>query len=133
MEQQPTRRAGSTGGESEDASSLAAAYKRAAEEDQGSSVIITRTGEGEGKGEGGGGGDQIDTATEDTIMRLLPSACRQGILYRVSPVPGGIDMVVLLGSTVGGAGVFSGMDGAWFDRVCAHLAVPAAGQEGGDR
>lgn len=111
---------GSTGGEENDASSLATAYKRAAEEDQGSSVVIRRTSEG--------GGDPIDTATENTVMSLLPSACRQGILFRVSPVPGGIDMVVLLGSTVGGVGVFSGMDGGWFERVCAYLAVPAAGR-----
>lgn len=121
MEQTKCRVGSTEGEESNDASSLATAYKRAAEEDQGSSVIITRTSKG--------GSDPIDTANEDTVMSLLPSACRQGILFRVSPVPGGINMAILLGSTVGGVGVFSGMDGGWFERVCVHLVVPPACRE----
>lgn len=37
----------------------------------------------------------------------------------------GGDVVVVLGSTLGGSGVFSGMDGAWFERVCLQLAFGA--------
>lgn len=70
---------------------------------------------------------------DEAIMQLLPSSCRQGILCWVSPLHGGGvsggngEVAVLLGSTLSGAGVFSGMDGAWFERVCANLALAAAG------
>lgn len=70
-------------------------------------------------------------------MQLLPAACRQAVLCRVSPAPGGDgggggggavggDVVVVLGSTLAGSGVFSGMDGAWFERVCLQIAFGAS-------
>lgn len=117
---------GDAGGESDDATVVAGAFKSAtaaaaareaetAEQDRGGSpsAIIVNDNDKDGHSE--------------ALMRLLPSACRQGVLCKVpSPLSGG-DVVVLLGSTLTGTGVFSGLDGKWFERVCAFLALgPAA-------
>ena len=115
-------RIGTTGGESDDTNLVAIASKIAAAKNDGSSTIIT---------DGDVVGNDDDNVQNSTIMQLLPSVCRQGILCRVSTVlPGGegatgktSKVVVLLGSTLGGTGVFSGADGAWFERVCAHVAL----------
>lgn len=140
LDRNKPRRVGDTGGESDDPSTVAAAFQQATSR-QGdaaaaaaSAIIITRkrsgdsssdNGEREEDGDKGNGNDG-----DALLMRLLPSSCRQGVLCRVAR-PGGReskgDMVVLLGSTLAGSGVFSGMDGAWFERVCACLALGAAG------
>lgn len=85
------------------------------------STIVTRAAPSQ-KDEGAG--------EDDPMMRMLPSTCLQGIFCRISTRLGGRDdgvdggnVVVLLGSTLRGSGVFSGMDGGWFERVCAHIAL----------
>eukprot|EP00752_Nemacystus_decipiens_P006524 g5875.t1 len=129
-------RVGDTGGESDDRGVVAAAFEQAASraaattgaaaagaqaEDAPPSAIIVKK----------RGSDSDNRQGEDALMRLLPSSCRQGVLCRFpAPTPGGgdaRDMVVLLGSTLAGSGVFSGMDGAWFERVCACLSLGSAG------
>lgn len=128
-------RVGTSGGESDDAKLLAVATATAAKQDITSSVTVTR---------GIDNSDEQPLAEdENSIMDLLPAACRQGILCRVSTLAGGVEggerggegagqesttAVVLLGSTLRGTGVFSGRDAGWFERVCAHLvARPAIG------
>lgn len=131
---------GATAGESDNAEVLALAFKRTSgtNEEQGSATIVTKTASFEDNNDA----ESLSANnTDDAIMQLLPSACQQGILCRVRPLTGQGDgairgdVVVFLGSTLRGAGVFSGMDGAWFERVCAHLALgaAAAGSGGGER
>lgn len=129
-------RIGTTGGESDDASLVSLASRIAASRDKGSSIIVTNPLAYQGgdydstDGDVNGDYDSEKTKSNATIMKLLPSSCRQGVLCRVSTrlSNGGVaeisdDVVVLLGSTLGGTGVFSGADGTWFERVCAHLAL----------
>lgn len=133
---------GDTGGESDDTSAVAAAFERAASmaatakpegaaagsQGDGSSspAIIVKKGNGDSNHD-----DRDEHSDSEALMHMLPSSCRQGVLCMVPAPPGGGDgsrMVVLLGSTLAGAGVFLGMDGAWFERVCACLALgPKAG------
>ncbi len=137
-----TRRVGDTGGESDDPSVVAAAFAQAAAAAAGQETATGQGGQDEGspppivvKRRGSDDGDDGNAGgSNEALMRLLPSACRQGVLCRVS-VPlrdgggggvGGEDIAVLLGSTLAGAGVFSGLDGAWFGRVCAYLSLGAA-------
>lgn len=119
-----TCRVGDTGGESDDTGVVAAAFEQAASAKQGdgspSAIVVTKRNGDHSDDEGG----------NEALMQMLPSSCRQGVLCRVPSPPGGgdaRDVVVLLGSTLAGAGVFSGMDGAWFERVCACLALGPAG------
>ena len=140
------RRVGDAGAKADDASAVAAAFEQAAaraaaaaaagatatpppgaqgEDAPPSAIIVKRRSGGSNTGEG-------DDSGSEALMQLLPPSCRQGVLCRVPSPPGGggsdaRDMVVLLGSTLAGSGVFSGMDGAWFERVCACLALGPAG------
>lgn len=134
---------GDTGGESDDASAVAAAFEQAASRAAATAATLGGAAAGTRKGDDGSpsaitvkrgsGGDPNDDGAEDgneALMKMLPSSCRQGVLCRVPRPTGGgdaRDMVVLLGSTLAGAGVFSGMDGAWFERVCACLSLGPAG------
>ncbi|CAM9652363.1 unnamed protein product [Scytosiphon promiscuus] len=130
-------RVGATGGESDSATSIAAAFERAtaaatsaatsAEQGRGSpsAIIVKEDGRGNGV-------NDADIA----VMRLLPSDCRQGVLCKIPSPPGGGegDLVVLLGSTSRGSGAFAGMDRGWFERVCALIALPpAAAADAGGR
>eukprot|EP00903_Cladosiphon_okamuranus_P008720 g8352.t1 len=129
-------RVGDAGGASDDPGAVTAAFKQAASrasaqgKDAAASAIIVRKRSGDSNPNNGEEAAN-DGGNDDALMRLLPPSCRQGVLCRVSsPPPGGGDargMVVLLGSTLAGSGVFSGMDGAWFERVCACLALGSAG------
>ncbi|CAM9187215.1 unnamed protein product [Ectocarpus sp. 6 AP-2014] len=131
-------RVGATGGESDASDTVAAAFKQATaaaaaaaaaaqagEQETGSpsAAVVKRSANGD---------------DNDALMQLLPSACRQGVLCRVSCPSsgrgdGGGDLMVLLGSTLAGATVLSGMDGAWFERVCAFLALGPAAVGTGER
>lgn len=128
---------GATGGESDAGVTVAAAFKQATA--AAAAAAATKTGE-QGKGSPSAvvfkrrdSGDD-----NDALMQLLPSACRQGVLCKVSCPSsgrgdGGGDSVVLLGSTLAGESVLSGMDGAWFERVCAFLALAPAAAGTGER
>lgn len=129
---------GDTGGESDDPSVVAVAFAQATAAAADEETATGQAGQGEGspppivvKRRSSDGGDDGDASgSNEALMRLLPSACRQGVLCRVSVPPrdgrGGQDIAVLLGSTLAGTGVFSGLDGAWFGRVCAYLGLDAA-------
>lgn len=114
---------GDTGGESDDASTVAAAFKWA-------TSAASKAAETVEQGRGPPSAVIVNDKDGDSeaLMRLLPSTCRQGVMCKVpSPVSGG-GVVVLLGSTLTGVGVFSGLDGDWFERVCAFLALGPAGR-----
>lgn len=98
----------------------------------------------ENKNKQGSAGDDNPAATvsvargnsdaDDAIMDLLPDVCQQGMLCKIYVGAGGSSEgrlgTVLLGSTLRAAGVFSGSDTAWFERVCAHLAHADGGSGG---
>lgn len=130
-----THRVGTTGGESDAAASIAAAFERGTaaatttgEQDQGSTSAIIAKESGRSND-----GDNVTI----TLMRLLPSECLQGILCKIPSPPGGGggqgDLVVLLGSTQRGSGAFAGMDRGWFERVCALLSLAPAVADAGRR
>ncbi|CAM9898566.1 unnamed protein product, partial [Choristocarpus tenellus] len=105
-------RVGFSGGESNDPELLTLALAKA-KEGKGKPVVLKRA-----QGSGGGEAERRvegDSNLDEPVMRLLPSACRQGVACVMGETDSGLT-AVLLGSTLGGVGVFSSRDLDWFTK-----------------